>query len=255
MLLLHGAGGSVHSFADLFPRLAQHARVFAPDLPGHGFTKLGARQRSGLQHMAEDVSALCAQEHIAPRMIIGHSAGGAIALMMGQLPAHQTATLVGINPALSRFDGIAGVLFPAMAKLLATVPFTSRLFSSVWASKDRVRTLINSTGSTLSDAQVDLYRTLVAREAHVSGTLDMMAQWDLGPLVDGLMTIENPVHFITGTYDMTVPARIAEDAAKKMPNAQVTALERYGHLVHEERPDEIARICLSLLPAKEKAAP
>ncbi len=253
ILLLHGAGGSVHSFAELIPLLAESTRVFAPDLPGHGFTKRGAQRRSGLQHMAEDISALCAQEGIAPTAIIGHSAGGAIALMMARMDAHRSATIIGINPALSPFEGLAGVLFPMLAKFLATVPFTSRLFSGVSAQPERVRALIDSTGSKLTDAQIALYRRLVAREAHVNGTLSMMAQWDLDPLLSELMDLKSRVHFITGTYDMTVPARIAEDAARKIPGADVTALNGYGHLVHEEIPDQVANICLDILEI-EKAA-
>jgi magnesium chelatase accessory protein len=254
VLMLHGAGGSVHSYAALMPLLAKHVRVFAPDLPGHGYTKRGAQRRSGLQMMAEDVSALCAQEGVNPSAIIGHSAGGAIALMMGQLPAHQGTTIIGINPALSRFEGFAGVMFPAMAKVLATVPFTSRLFSGVSSRPERIKALMDSTGSKLSAEQIDLYRRLVSREAHVNGTLDMMAQWNLDALIDGLMEITNPVHFITGTYDMTVPARVAEDAARKIRGAQVSALERFGHLVHEECPEQVAQICLDAISPKANAA-
>lgn len=255
VLLLHGAGGSVHSYAALMPLLAREVRVFAPDLPGHGFTRRGAQRRSGLDQMAEDISALCAQEGVRPRAIIGHSAGGAIALMMGGLPAHEGATIIGINPALSRFEGMAGVLFPAMAKLLATVPFTSRLFSGVSSRPERIRSLMDSTGSKLTAEQIELYRRLVAREAHVNGTLDMMAQWNLDTLICGLMEITNPVHFITGTYDMTVPARVAEEAARKIPGARLTALERYGHLVHEEIPERVAEICLDALRETQNAAP
>ena len=38
LLLLHGTGGATHSWRGLAPLLAQHFRVVAPDLPGHGFT-------------------------------------------------------------------------------------------------------------------------------------------------------------------------------------------------------------------------
>lgn len=255
VVLLHGAGGSVHSYAQMIPLLAKHVRVFAPDLPGHGYTKRGAQRRSGLQQMAEDISALCVQEGVRPTAIIGHSAGGAIALMMGQLPAHKNATIIGINPALSRFEGLAGVMFPAMAKVLATVPFTSRLFSGVSSQPERIKSLMDSTGSKLSAEQIDLYRRLVSREEHVNGTLDMMAQWNLDALINGLMEITNPVHFITGTYDMTVPSRVAEDAAKKIRSAQVTAFERYGHLVHEEIPERVTEVCLKAIPHTQNAAP
>ena len=38
LLLLHGTGAATHSWRSLAPLLAEHFRVVAPDLPGHGFT-------------------------------------------------------------------------------------------------------------------------------------------------------------------------------------------------------------------------
>jgi len=57
-LLIHGAGGSLHSFADLIPPLAKTHRTIAIDLPGQGFTQLGARSRCGLTPMTQDIEKL-----------------------------------------------------------------------------------------------------------------------------------------------------------------------------------------------------
>jgi len=74
ILLLHGAGGATQSWRHLFPLLAQTHRVLAIDLPGQGFTELGAKARCGLRHMAEDVTALLDHRGFSPKAIIGHSA-------------------------------------------------------------------------------------------------------------------------------------------------------------------------------------
>ena len=58
ILLLHGAGGSTHNYRDMIPVLAHDFRVVAIDLPGQGFTQLGARHRCGLDPMAQDIAAL-----------------------------------------------------------------------------------------------------------------------------------------------------------------------------------------------------
>ena len=58
ILLIHGAGGATQSWRGIFPLLAQTHRVIAIDLPGQGFTEIGARGRCGLRHMAEDIAAL-----------------------------------------------------------------------------------------------------------------------------------------------------------------------------------------------------
>ena len=54
VLMLHGAGGSTHSYRHMIHDLGQDMHVVALDLPGHGFTQLGARHRSGLDPTAEE---------------------------------------------------------------------------------------------------------------------------------------------------------------------------------------------------------
>lgn len=245
LLLLHGAGGSTHSFRDIIPRLAKTHRVTALDLPGHGFTTLGAQRRSGLKHMAEDVAALCDRQDVTPKAIIGHSAGAAVALQIARFKS--VDAIVGINPALSNFGGLAGVVFPAMAKLLASVPFTAKLFSGSSANPKRIKSLIDSTGSHLGPEGLRYYQMLVQREAHVSGALSMMAQWSLDDLLRALASIETPTLFITGQNDKTVSPTVAKQAAAQLPNATVIPIDGYGHLVHEEIPDRIAAHCLDAI--------
>jgi hypothetical protein len=76
VLLLHGAGASAHTWHRLIPYLDDRYRLIAPDLPGHGFTQ-SPRGRSGLPQVARDIAALMQTMEAAPRIIIGHSAGGA----------------------------------------------------------------------------------------------------------------------------------------------------------------------------------
>ncbi|MEP2472235.1 MAG: alpha/beta fold hydrolase, partial [Paracoccaceae bacterium] len=145
------------------------------------------------------------------------------------------------------FDGIAGVLFPAIAKLLAAVPFSAGVFSTISSSPTRVQALIRSTGSELDTTGLAQYRKLVADRDHVDGTLLMMAQWSLTDLISALPDITAKTCFITGEKDGTVPPRVAHDAAQKMPNATVVNLARYGHLVHEEDPATVAKHILDVL--------
>ena len=109
-----------------------------------------------------------------------HSAGGAIALRMAQAdlaPQGGAPFVIGINAALGEFPGLAGLVFPVMAKALAAMPFTASLFSGASSNPDRIKALIKSTGSELDAEGLDLYRRLVADRSHVDATLLMMAQW------------------------------------------------------------------------------
>ena len=258
VLLLHGAGGSTHSYRDILPDLARDVRVVAVDLPGHGFTQLGARQRSGLLPMAEDLAALCAQEGVTPALIVGHSAGGAVALRLADLMVRAGLPgpgIVGINPALSAFKGLAGVLFPVFAKVLAAIPFAPGLFAARSASEGQVHRLIASTGSRIDPAGLALYRRLIEDRDHVDGALQMMAQWDLGPLLNDLPGLAFKTLFIAGQKDRTVPPRTAHEAARLMPDATVEDWPDLGHLLHEERPAEVAERLRALLRDVSPAAP
>ncbi|MEM6374145.1 MAG: alpha/beta fold hydrolase BchO [Pseudomonadota bacterium] len=248
MLLLHGAGGSTHNFRDLIAPLSQSFHIVALDLPGQGFTQLGARHRCGLDAMAEDILRLCAQERWRPSVIVGHSAGAAIALQMAMTQPSlqgQPPLVIGINAALGAFPGLAGVIFPIMAKALAAVPFTARLFSGASGNPARIKALISATGSDLDDCGIELYRRLVANRTHVDGTLLMMAQWKLQRLLHSLPTHQGPVCLIAAKNDLTVPPKVSVDTARKLPNGHVTTLENLGHLAHEEAPSQIADVILS----------
>lgn len=246
VLLLHGAGGGTQSWRGVFPRLAKTHHVIAIDLPGQGFTEIGARGRCGLNHMAEDVASLIRQEGWKPSAIVGHSAGAAIALRLAL--RGQPSQIIGINAALSNFRGVAGWLFPFMAKALALNPLSAKLFSAA-ATPQSVRNLIKGTGSTLDPEGEALYLRLVRDPGHVDATLSMMAQWSLDTLVADLPSVTTQVDFIVADGDKAVPPASSLDAAKRIPNARVHTIKALGHLAHEEDPDAIVGIIKSCLQA------
>lgn len=252
LLLLHGAGGATHSWRHLMPLLARHWRVIAIDLPGQGFTRLGARGRCGVDPMAEDISALCRQEGWAPFAIIGHSAGAALALRLAErLPLR---AVIGINAALGAFDGVAGWLFPLLARLLAMTPFAAQIFSRIWGTEARVQGLLASTGSQIDAAGQAQYLTLLRRPAHVDATLAMMAQWQLDGLLARLPQQTCPCLLITARRDRAVPPAVSQAAAARMPQARCADSGDFGHLVHEEDPVAVAGMIGDFLRAQMPAS-
>jgi magnesium chelatase accessory protein len=253
LLLLHGAGGSGHSFAPLLPYLAPHYRCIIPDLPGQGFTRAGARGRFGLDPTADDLASFCDLNGFTPTAIIGHSAGAAIALRMSEMLPLQA--VVGINAALGTFEGLAGTLFPMLARGFASIPFLPNVIARTWGNATRVNGLLDGTGSNLGPAARAEYLTLVQNPAHIDGALGMMSQWNLTPLVSRLGTNPTPTLLITGDKDSTVPPRISRDVAARMPAAQYVDLPALGHLAQEEAPETIADLILPYLAQNIRNAP
>ena len=248
-LRLHGAGGATQSWRGLAPLPARGCRVVMLDLPGEGFSRPGRRDRSGLDAMAEDIAALCAQAGRHPAAVIGHSAGAAIALRLAEmLPLR---AVVGINAAPGRFDGLAGLLFPFLARALSVTPFVATRFARLTGTTERVTSRLASTGSGIGPEGIgpegiEFYRRLVARPEQFEGTLAMMAQWRLDELLKRLLTISVPKLLLAATGDRTVPPAVSARAAGQLPAGAYRHLEG-GHLVHEEAPQAVAALILPFL--------
>jgi magnesium chelatase accessory protein len=226
------------------PRLARGHRVTAMDLPGMGFTRRGRRGRSGLAEMAEDLRALLDALGIgAPDALIGHSAGAVIAarLALDGVPGR----VVSINGAFDAFEGLAGVLFPVLARLLAVNPLTVPLFTIGTRDPARARRLIEGTGSRLDAEGLELYHRLIRDPEHVDGALAQMAAWrHVGLRGEMAAALDRPALFLTGGKDRTVPPRISSDLAAHLRASGRTArevrMEELGHLMHEEAPARVA---------------
>lgn len=236
-LCLHGAGGSADSFKPLMGALSSKLTIVAPDLPGHGGTRLGSSARSGLEPIAEDVAMLLDKLRIAPEFTIGHSAGAAVSLELDQVLSPQGHVL--INAALSEFEGLAGWVFPAMAKGLSLTPFAADFLARNLSRDEKLRGLLESTGSDVTEEILLRYQGLAQNREHVNGTLKMMAAWDLKPLLNRMRSIRTRTLLVAANKDGTVPVSVSKKAKQTLYDAELI-LHEGGHLLHEERPQLVA---------------
>ncbi len=240
LLLLHGTGAAGHSWRDLVPILTSHFTVIIPDLPGHGFSHWRSRRHLSLPQMASQLAALLRELGVKITAVAGHSAGVAIALQMALVGDIAPASIVSINGALRPFNGVEGVLYPTLAKLMFLNPLTPSLLA--WKATDRaaVARVIAGTGSRLTPAGVDFYARLLATRRHVGATLGMMANWDLRPLQRDLPDLVPRLTLIAAERDSAVPPQVAQESQRLLPKAELVVLPRLGHLAHEEDPTAFA---------------
>jgi magnesium chelatase accessory protein len=236
LLLLHGTAAATHSWRDLLPLLARDFRVIAPDLPGHGFTSAPPAARLSLPGMAASVAALVAALGAEPRMLVGHSAGAAIALRLALDRRVDPSAILSFNGALLPLGERHAAFFTRAARMLVGLPFVPSLMA--WRASNRAvaERLLADTGSRIAPRGVDLYARLFRHSGHLAAALGMMANWDLLPLLRDLPSLKPSLTLVVGQNDRAVPPGQAERIRQRLPAARVMALPGLGHLAHEERP-------------------
>jgi magnesium chelatase accessory protein len=244
LLLAHGTGAATHSWRALMPLLARDFLVVAPDLPGHGFSPAPPKARLSLPFMASALGELCRTLPVAPKIVVGHSAGAAIlarACLDGLLDPR---ALVSLNGALLPLYGLPGRVFSPLAKLIAGLPGLATLFTRHTGNRDVVERLLRQTGSNIDAVGVDCYARLAANPSHAGAALNMMASWDLPPLVRDLPRLKPRLLLIVGDNDRSIAPADSERVRDMVPGARLARLPRLGHLAHEEAPEATARLVL-----------
>lgn len=237
VLLLHGTAAATHSWRDILPALAREATVIAPDLPGHGFTAMPREGGLTLPGMARLLGALLGTLEARPVLVVGHSAGAAVAIRMALDGLVAPRGIVSLNGALTPLGEEHAAFFTRAARLLVGLPFVPRFFAWRAANRAVAERLLRDTGSRIDARGVDLYARLFRRAGHLAGALRMMADWDLRPLLHDLPWLKPELVLAAGEGDRTIAPAKARRVARMVPQARVEMLPRLGHLMHEERPD------------------
>jgi magnesium chelatase accessory protein len=152
-------------------------------------------------------------------------------------------------------SGLPGLFFLPMAKFLANSPVWARIMANSAADSRATHRLLERTGSAIDERGTELYSRLLRNKGHTAAALGMMANWDLVPLRRRLPDLDTAVTLIVGDKDQMVPPAQAEQVNRMMRRASVKCFRGYGHLLHEEIPEEIAAFILALDAGAREQAP
>jgi len=248
VVLLHGTGSSAHSWADVVPGLTPFATLVVPDLPGHGYTTGATLASLALPEVAADLDRLLAALDVdAPMLVVGHSAGAALALRWALGTARRPRAIVGFNPSLiAPPTAYTRLLAPLITPIATSSPMTA-LLASIAARTRLVDSLLTSTHSRIPDAQRARYATLFRDPAHVRGAMGLMAAADLPAIQRDARQLAVAMTFVVGARDAWVPeAPLRRVIASAFPSANVVRWEG-GHVMHEEEPARAAALIRSVL--------
>jgi len=221
VLLIHGAGGSHLSWPTEIRRLVGH-NVYAIDLPGHGKSDTHGEQT--ISAYADHVLTWMETLNLYRIFIVGHSMGGAIAMMIAAtVPARVAGLgLVGIGMPLEiPADIIENLSNPAM----------------VSAAINRIKALSFS-----PDTDPRLVELISKHMAEIRASVlrgDFLACTRFN-IVNVLEAIEQPAIIIAGGQDQMMPLRYAQLLAKKIKEAEFFVIPDAAHMLMMEKPNDIA---------------
>ena len=253
VLFLHGVSARARTWLPVAERVADRARAWLPDLLSRGESSTRPDVsydldseviRAGL--VADALARLDAgggeDATDAPRVLVGHSHGAAIALALAaERPGVEGLVLSNpVSPWVRRpriLDALASPLLRrATAGALAPLhrPFGRLVLARAAGPHHRA-----------SSEQVGTYAGPYADRRRAEALMRVLSDWrpaELGPRLPS----GRAVRIVTGAHD----PRISVESARRLASlldASFTVIEDGGHILPEQHPDALAREILTLL--------
>jgi 3-oxoadipate enol-lactonase len=229
LVLVHEMGGSLESWDDVAPRLAESRRVLRYDTRGAGMSQK-VRGQLGIDTMADDITALLDALGIAGKVALaGVAVGGAIALhFAARYPERTGAVAVG-SPA----TGIAPDRRAAALERVAKIEAAGMAFAVA-------DSMLNGYAPELRGdiKRFERYRArwLGNDPASYATIWRMLAGMDIQ---GGLTRLRCPVLVIGGSLDRVRPPALAEAVANAIPGARYIEVPT-GHYMAVQTPDLIS---------------
>ena len=227
---------SVFAFAPIWATLAEHARLFAVDLPGFG----ASERRQDLlspRAMGEFLAHLIAEADLGTPHIVGPDVGTSAALFAAAAYPERIASVI---------VGSGGAAVP--------IQLGERLTSWILdPDLDRYRRIdphvvVNAAVDTIAGGIPDEVRADYLASYEGDRFVESMRYVrrypeELPELAQLLPQITMPVTIINGRHDRVVPLANAEFLDERLPNSRVVLIDG-GHFIWEEAPTEYASTVL-----------
>ena len=219
LVFVHGAGGGAQVWSRVLEGLEVDYRVLALDLPGHGRSscKLEETVEGYTSRVVEFLEALDLEDVL----LVGHSMGGAIVIKAVPRCARVTgAVLVGTGAVLE--------VNPKLLRGLKENFGGSVAMMARWCfSRDVAAELLEEAREMMLQAGMEvLYRDMYACSLY-SGEED-------------LRSFFLPTLVVCGEKDVMTPPSLSQELVEKIEGAHLAFIPDSGHMVHLERPLELA---------------
>ena len=238
VLLVHGLRGHAHSWDDVSAVLCQDYHVLALDQRGRGDSDWAPDgDYSGSAYVA-DLVGFCGSLKLDSFILVGHSMGGRNSIAFASKHSDQLKKLiiVDIGPTVDPAGGAR--ITTEMQRvpeefdsLDAVVEYMSK--QNRFASDQVVRRRLQYATREMPNGKIGWRYDLAIREQRRNGTAPPAE--DLWPM---LPNISCPTLIVRGKQTDLLPAEVAQQMLATLPDASLVEVDRAGHMVFEDNPED-----------------
>jgi 3-oxoadipate enol-lactonase len=238
LVLIHGFPLDSAMWDAQLDALAQHCFIVAPDLRGHGQSDAPPGPYSIDQH-ADDVAALMNALGVRAAVIGGLSMGGYVALAFWR--RHR-----GKVGGLALIDTRANADTPeGRAARDATIARVGERGVGILAEEMAPRLLASENQGETEVART--LRAMIERQPVEGMTAALLAMRDRPDASLSLTTVNVPAVVIVGEEDAITPVVVAQELARRLPDARLSIVPRAGHMAPMEAPEAVNAALLDLV--------
>lgn len=244
VLLLHGWGAFKELWWSAMLHLADDFRVFAPDMPGHGGSKIGSSHTMPL--IAGRIATFCAAREIEHIALVGHSMGGNVAVELALAKPKLVQRLALVDAAA------AGPLLPLYTRsylhdVFGFAALRMTLLFNQQVARFGPQVPHEHGGGVLLPA----IRRLAYTANYDASELRLLLHSLLNnPIEERAAAIQVPTLVLSGALDPLVPASFSRRLAAAIPGARYVEIAGAGHNPMDERPREFAAALERFLKAR-----
>ncbi|SHF92046.1 alpha/beta fold hydrolase [Ornithinibacillus halophilus] len=235
ILLLHGFVASSYSFHKLIPLLKNDFSIITIDLPGFGRSEKSTTFTYSYKNYAKLVLACMDYFKLDTIYLAGHSMGGQISLNIALLQPERIKKLI-------LFASSAYLKRAKKSLILSSyLPFF-HLYARHEIQKNGVRETLENViydHSLITEELIEEYKRPINEKDFSKSLVRLLRhrEGDLSP--EQLQRIQKPALLLWGEQDKVVSLKIGKKLAKDLPNAKLLSYKNAGHLITEEKPNEL----------------
>ncbi len=237
VVFLHGRPTFSYLWRKIIPGLAYGNTAYVLDLMGFGYSEKPQDASYSLDTYVSQLDKFVQTLNLENIALVGHDFGGAIATLYTIRHPDRVRKLIVMGSPLHPVP-------PPIALRLLRTRLIGELFMSDWLLK---RILQGGALKKIDERVLDNYLEPYREDPGArAALLKFLREFDLrlsleDEIVPALADLQTRTYIVWGDSDPYVPLDLAKQLERDLPNRFLQVITNTGHLVQEDRPDELTR--------------